>query len=143
MTQQSQHWDSECAHLVIILTEMYNLRETQQSFCVCIGFINMPFNTFQVISGRWLLVTEGMAIYSAGSLKFQTASTVVRYPAPSHYSGNGVNKFFHWPTLYISCIWQWSFNYSFEIFGLTGNQNQDFPDMEWMLYHKATSVGRR
>ena len=47
-------------------------------------------------------------LYSAASLKYHTADTIVRYHTQSHYSGNGS----------MSSVWQGSFNYQFEIFGL-------------------------
>ena len=57
-------------------------------FLFWIGF-NVPFNTFPVISGKYLLVTDGMitTLYSAASLKYHTTDIVLWYHARSHYSG--------------------------------------------------------
>ena len=87
----------------------------------CIGFNVLPFNTFQFISGRYLLETKCMITtlsYSVVSLKYHTAMSW--YCAWSHYSGNGSTSFcveLHF--IIKSSIRQGSFNYKREIFGLT------------------------
>ena len=45
--------------VIIISKSEYTCYYGGQYFVFCIGF-NVPFNTFQAISGRCLLVTEGM-----------------------------------------------------------------------------------
>ena len=48
---------------------------------------NVPFNTSQVISGRWLIVTKDIT-------EIHTTYPVVWYPARSHYSGRRTTSFF-------------------------------------------------
>ena len=58
------------------------------SYFVCIGF-NIPFNTFQVIPGWYLLVTEGMITTLECCLtEISYHRHSLWYPAQSHYSGN-------------------------------------------------------
>ena len=71
------------------------IRRTSSSHFFVLGFIDV-FNIFQVISGRCLLVIEGMIT----TLFWQR-----------------VNQFLRSTTLYMPIIWQGSFNYPFEIFG--------------------------
>ena len=101
------------------------------------------FNTFQVISGQCLLITEGMIEPLSGLLSYLniTSQAVVWYPARSHYSGNGSTSFYCWITLYVEHLTGelqlpiWNF-----LFDSAGNRTQDLPDTEWMLYHEATTL---
>ena len=77
-----------------------------------------PFKHIQVISERCLIVTEGMIpLYSVFALKYHITDIVVWYPTQSHYSGKWSNLFcVELPSM--SSIWQGSFKYQLEIFGL-------------------------
>ena len=46
-----------------------------------------------------------------------------------------VNQFLRWTTIYMASIWQWSFNYQFEIVGLTRPRIEPGP-----LGHGATAL---
>ena len=88
--------------------------------------VYLTFNTLQVVSGRCMLVAEGMI--TTVSLKYHTAGTVVRYPAQSIILATGQPVFFvELPYIHV-CR---AFDKGASI--LHTQTNPDIPDTERML----------
>ena len=90
-----------------------------------IGF-NIPFNTFQVISGQCLLITECMTTtlkYCLNEISHSMNSRMISRLVTLYRQW--VNQFLRWITLYMSSKRQGCFNYYFKIFSLTaGDQTR-------------------
>ena len=114
---------------------------SESGFYFVLGLFNLPFNTFQVISGQWLLVTEGM-ITTLYSLKYHIPGIVIWYPPPptvtSYYSGNWSPSFcveLHVPFICQAFDKEASTTDWNLWFDSAGNKTLDLPDTEWILYY--------
>ena len=108
-------------------------------FCVV---FNVTFNTFQVISGRWLFAIEAMITplpivlaHWNRNIKPQ-AKKVAWYPNPVTLFWQHVNQFLRWTTLTGELqLPLWNI-----LFDSAWNRTRDIQDKKRMLYHEATAM---